>query len=261
VFSLHSLGRSGLRVTAALGACAALLIVPAAGASAQSCPPNQPFCSQNPPIVNPPVAIIGHSIPLTNPGFEDTGVAAPFTFANQIQQHGWERGGAMVLGTSRHRCGTHSLSTGGNWGGNGFAYTQLTLPSDAYYPVLDLWLNVETRLPSTWGVIDTLGIYVDSGTGDMSPNSHFVGSGTWPVPIAVWSNLDASAGRFVGHEVALPTSLNGQPIRGQSIQLWLISTINSQISSFGNNFNPTTTDFYLDDLSLWTASTLFAQFC
>jgi hypothetical protein len=200
----------------------------------------------------------GQSIPLTNGGFEDNGPAAnPFSFFDQIQQRGWERAGAMVIGTFRAHCGIRSLSTGGSWGGNGFAYTQITIPANAPNPMLYLWLDVESRVAATSGVVDTLKVIVDGGTGDFSPNPDFSFPRTPPAPLATFSNLDSVPGQgFVRKAIRLPATLNGSPIQGQSIQLWLISSINSWTST-----QPMTTDFYIDDVTLWTDVPLLTPTC
>jgi hypothetical protein len=253
-----------VRSAFALASAFALLALSGASASAQSLNPCAIRVNCIPQQVGPaPTISVAQPIPLVNGGFEDTaGGISPVSA--MIQQHGWVRGGAEVFVTSRARCGTHSMESGGHMGGNGFMYTQVNIPTGAVAPVLIFNLYAQSAVTGT-SVVDRLNVYVMPGTADMIWNDptridpatgHTVGT-----PLAVYSNLDTTNGAWVGKTISLPTTLGGLPIAGQSIQLWFVTEINSQVPLQGNNFMPITTDYWLDQVSLWTSTPYLMLVC
>lgn len=252
-----------VRPVTALIASFALLAVPAASASAQSINPCAIVVNCTPVQPISPIQVVAQSIPLTNGGFEDTaGGVTPVS--TMIQQHGWVRGGAEVFVTSRAHCGTHSMQSGGHMGGNGFMYTQVNMPANASAPVLIFSLYARSDVASS-SVVDRLKVYATTGTADMMWNDptridpatgQEVGT-----RLATYSNLDTTNSAWSRKVVTIPSTVGGQPVAGHAIQLWFVTEINSQIPLQGNNFMPITTDYWLDDVSLWTASPLLVLAC
>jgi len=241
-----------------------LMLGPLAGsAAAQSANPCVIVINCTPSQPIGPIVRVAQPIPVTNGGFEDTaGGITPVSA--MIQQHGWVRGGAEVFVNTRDHCGNYSMQSGGHMGGNGFIYTQLTIPATATAPVLQFYLYARSDVAGP-NVVDKLKVYVMPGTADMiwnDPTRIDSATGqTVGTPLAVYSNLDTTNSTWVRKSINLPTTVGGQPIAGQAIQLWFVTEINSQVPLQANNFMPITTDYWLDDISLWTSAPLVAIFC
>jgi hypothetical protein len=128
---------------------------------------------------------------------------------------------------------------------------------------LIFWLDVDSAVTGS-AVVDRLKVYVMPGTPTMvwnDPTRIDPATGqTVGTPLAVYSNLNVTSG-WVRKTINLPTTVGGQPIAGQAVQLWFVTEINSEVPLQSNNFMPDTTDYWLDDVSLWTSAPLLALAC
>jgi len=256
----------------------AALVLPASGAAAQSAPCTS-FACNLPPIGFPPPVPAGQQL-LVNSGFEDEAVASPFTFAAQIQQHGWERAGGLVIGTGhangicpgpnvfdpyvRPHCWSKALATGGNWGSAfshaSFGYQQVTIPANAAAPVLSFYLLVDSQaplyqstpfgpIPIWYGDPDRLTVSVRSSTVDYSPSQNVLAQ------LARYTLYDAPAPGFTNVNTGLTFRNSGwlrkgdfdlSAYKGQTIQVWF--------DSWATMAPPTGTNFYVDDVQLLTSA-------
>jgi hypothetical protein len=222
----------------AFGTSLFALAAAASGASAQSLPPPSGFGL----APNPPPTIASPQQLLVNGGFESSG---PYTVA---PGEPWVRAGDMVLTPLPSRfdpygiphCGATVMATGGNWGGAyssyAFAFQQITIPANAPHPVLALYLLTHSSvspLSFFFANPDSVSVRIASGTSDRSPNTNFASTlatfTTWTETWNAWTrhgNYDLTA------------------FRGQTVQVWIDSSIHTA--------PPSTTNFSIDDVAVWT---------
>jgi hypothetical protein len=219
------------RMLVPISALAALVALPGLASAQVAWPPAQPVG---------PIFVATQQL-LADTGFENTAVAT-----TPITPSRWVRAGAMVLSTTRPHCGARSLATGGSFGGGGFAYQTVTVTGAQ--PIISLYLDAITGLTSS-SAVDTLTLSIHNSTTTGLPGTTVLAT------LATFSNLDAPAATF-----ARKGNFDVSAFRGQTVQVWLTATINSEIAT-AQNLHPITTNFYVDDLTLWTESPLFINFC
>lgn len=175
----------------------------------------------------PPIATVtvAPSQILTDAGFEGT------------LPSGWIKSEGAWPSTVHH-CGAKSMSLGIL--GNAFVFQNVTIPANAQIATLGFYLRVDSSVTST-SPVDTLLVEIKT-----APN--LPATGTTLASLATYSNLDTTGNQFV-RKGEFDLSM----FKGQTIGVWFSALFGQHASQF--------TQFYIDDVALWTRAHLNLNLC